>query len=192
MRIIGGTLRGRSLKTLRGARLRPTADRLRQSLFDILARSLDGARFLDLYAGSGAVGLEALSRGAGKTIFIEVHRPATKIIQENLQTLGLASAGQLLCCPAVRGLDRLAREGRRFDFVFLDPPYNQTAEYKQTLPTLDRLQLIAISGWVVAEHSRRVVLEQEYGYLKQCRQVHHGNSQLTFFQAFRSPNSKKT
>ena len=188
MRIIGGALRGRSLKTLRGVRLRPTADHLRQSLFDILGGSLEGARFLDLYAGSGAVGLEALSRGAGRTTFIEAHRPAAKIIQENLQTLGLDSAGQLLCCPVARGLDRLAREGRRFDFVFLDPPYSQTSAYPQTLPALERLPLLALSGWVVAEHSRRVALEPEYGQLKQCRQVRRGDSQLTFFQAFRSPH----
>ena len=124
MRIISGTYRGLPLATLRGGKLRPTSEQLRGTLFDVLGPQVKNSAFLDAYAGSGAVGLEALSRGAREVVFIEHHRPAVEIIRKNLVALKVEAGYRLLTCSVLTGFARLAEEGARFDFVFLDPPYD--------------------------------------------------------------------
>src|SRR6516165_8384578 len=113
MRIISGTYRGLRLKTLKGGNLRPTSDQLRETLFDVLGPQLEGSTFLDAYAGTGAVGLEAFSRGAREVVFIEYHRPAAKLIRSNLAALEIRDGFHVMSCQALTGLDRLAREGSR-------------------------------------------------------------------------------
>lgn len=182
MRIISGIYRGLPLRSLKGADLRPTSDQMRETLFDVLGPAVVGARFLDLYAGSGAAGLEALSRGASNVVMVESHRAALELIGRNLEALGAPSGVRVLGCKAATGLERLAAEGATFDYVFLDPPYAEIREYHHTLRQIGRSSLVEPSSVVIAEHSRHVQLEERYGPLARFRSLRHGDSQLSLYR----------
>ena len=182
MRIISGAYRGLVLKSLKGGKLRPTSDQLRETLFDVLGPQIEGAAFLDAYAGSGAVGLEALSRGARHIVFIEHHRPAVELIRQNLRALKVESQFQIMGCAVTTGLERLEAEGARFDFVFLDPPYAEIREYHHVLRQLARGHILLPTSAVIAEHSRHVLLEEAYGSLGRTRLLRHGDAQLAFYR----------
>jgi len=182
MRVISGTYRGLHLSTLKGGNLRPTSDQMRETLFDVLGPAVEGAAFLDAYAGSGAVGIEALSRGAGEVVFIEHHRPAQQLIRKNLEALGIASGYYLIRSTVATGLERLEQEGSRFNFVFLDPPYKEIGEYHHVLRLLGRSHLLNSDSLVIAEHSRHCFLEEEYGNLHRDRLLRHGDAQLGFYR----------
>lgn len=182
MRIISGAYRGRQIATLKSGKLRPTSDQLRETLFDVLGPGVEGASFLDAYAGSGAVGLEALSRGAADVVFIEHHRPAAAVIRKNLSSLGVESGFRLVTRDVLSALDRLAGEGERFDYVFLDPPYTEFREYHHALRQVGRGALVGPASVVVAEHSRHTLLEARYGALVRVRLLRHGDAQLAFYQ----------
>jgi 16S rRNA (guanine966-N2)-methyltransferase len=187
MRIISGIYRGFQLRSLKGADLRPTSDQMRETLFDVLGPSVAGSRFLDGYAGSGAVGLEALSRGATHVVLVEKHRGAQDLIRRNLEALHAAGGVRLLGLRLETALDRLAQESALFDYVFLDPPYAEIAEYHRALRQLGRSTLLAPATTVIAEHSRHVLLEDRYGGLQRRRSIRHGDSQLTFYQPSARP-----
>jgi 16S rRNA (guanine(966)-N(2))-methyltransferase RsmD len=178
MRVIGGEFRSRRLKTLPGQALRPTPDRLRESLFSVLAPRINGCVFLDAYAGCGAVGIEALSRGASRAVFIEKHWPAARLIEENLRSLGADSRALILCGPVLKHLRRLAAE-----IVFLDPPYDLDREYEQAL----RLLAERPQGLVIAQHSARLSLEDAYGPLRRTRLLKQGDNLLSFFEPASTP-----
>jgi 16S rRNA (guanine966-N2)-methyltransferase len=183
MRIIAGTYRGFHLRSLKGPNLRPTSDQMRQTLFDVLGPAVRGSRFLDAYAGSGAVGLEALSRGASEVVLVENHRAAIELIDRNFQALGASpKAVRVLACQVANGLERLASEGAEFEYVFLDPPYAEVGEYHRVLRGLGRSALITQESTVIAEHSRHMRLEEGYGRLLQVRLLRHGDSQLAFYR----------
>jgi 16S rRNA (guanine(966)-N(2))-methyltransferase RsmD len=182
MRVISGTYRGLHLGTLKGGNLRPTSDQMRETLFDVLGPQVVGAAFLDAYAGSGAVGIEALSRGAGEVVFIEHHRPAQQLIRKNLETLGITSGYFLIRASVEKGLERLEREGSRFDYLFLDPPYNDVREYHHVLRLLARSRLLDSKSLVIAEHSRHCLLEEAYGSLRRQRLIRHGDAQYGFYR----------
>lgn len=182
MRIIAGTYRGLRLQSLKGDKLRPTSDQMRETLFDVLGPRVEGARFLDAYAGSGAVGLEALSRGVGEVVFLEHHRPAAKLIRENLSALKIETGFRVMTCTVLTGLENLAEEGARFDFVFLDPPYAEIREYHHALRQLSRADILLPASLVIAEHSRHCVLEDGYGNLRRTRALRRGDSQLAFYR----------
>jgi len=182
MRIVAGTYRGLHLRTLKGGNLRPTTDQMRETLFDILGAQVEGATFLDAYAGTGAVGLEAISRGARDVVFIEHHRAASQLIRRNLAALKIDSGYALLTCAVLTGLERLEREGEHFDLVFLDPPYEEIREYHHTLRQLARGAMIGPGSIVIAEHSRHVELEESYLTLRRTRLLRHGDAQLSFYR----------
>lgn len=182
MRVIAGSYRGLRLATLKGEELRPTSDRLRETLFNILGGSVRGARFLDAYAGSGAVGIEALSRGASDVVFVEHHRPAAAMIRKNLDALGLRERFQIIANPVWTVLERLEREGNQFEMVFLDPPYREINQYHRSLRILARSRLLLPDSLVIAEHARHCKLEEHYGGLDLARLVRHGDSQLAFYR----------
>ena len=186
MRVIAGQYRSRPLQSLPGTDTRPTSDRLRETLFDVLTagrpEALRGARWLDLFAGTGAVGIEALSRGAREVVFIEHHRPAAQLIKDNLAALEIEEGYWLMKTPVLSSLEKLAEEGSRFDFVFLDPPYEEIREYHHALRELARSTLLGPSSVVIAEHSRHVILEENYGKLRQTRLLRRGDSQLAFYR----------
>jgi 16S rRNA (guanine(966)-N(2))-methyltransferase RsmD len=172
MRIIAGEFRSRRLKSIPGAVTRPTPDRLRESLFNILQTRIQGATFLDAYAGTGAVGIEALSRGASHAWFLEKNRAALDVIRENLATLGLERRATVVTGPAALTIGR-----HRADIVFLDPPYDHEREYdailKQFADAPPRL--------VVAQHSTRLTLPESEGPLRRTRVVRQGDNALSFY-----------
>lgn len=157
MRIIAGELRGRRIAAPEGRTTRPTPDRVREALFSALESrlggpgSLEGLRVLDLFAGSGALGIEALSRGAARVTFVERDRQALSALQQNLKSLGLEAQGRVVAEDAGRVLDRLAGE-ERFDVAFLDPPYG-APEAAASLAALGSTGLLADAGVVVLEHA---------------------------------------
>jgi len=191
MRIIAGTYRSRILKSLKGLALRPTSDRLRETLFDVLGPAVEGSRFLDVFAGTGAVGIEAISRGAARAVFIENHGPAATLIRRNLESLGVRSGFQILTEDALRGLTRLA--GKRqpgdagFDFVFIDPPYAAGEQYDRVLQFLGSASLLAPGATVIAEHRRTVELPERVGALRRSRILRQGDAALTFYRAETDP-----
>jgi 16S rRNA (guanine966-N2)-methyltransferase len=173
MRVIGGEYRSRLLKTLPGLETRPTPDRLRESLFNILAPEIEGVVFVDAYAGTGAVGIEALSRGARHAIFLERGRAAIAVIRENLRVLGAERRAEVV---QGRVLQYLAH--RRGDIVFLDPPYELAREYQGALELLAE----APPSLVIVQHSIRFELEDAYGRMERRRELKQGDNKLTFYR----------
>jgi 16S rRNA (guanine(966)-N(2))-methyltransferase RsmD len=182
MRIIAGTYRSRRLEAPSGLATRPTSDRLRETLFNVLAARIEGERFLDLYAGSGAVGIEALSRGAAGVEFAERSDPALRVLRANLARLGV-TAGFRIHGATVSAVLKRMKAGTAFDVVFLDPPYDAAGEYATTLGLLggDAAELLAGGALVVAEHRRKERLEEAYGRLKRTRLLEQGDAALSFY-----------
>ena len=177
MRIIAGSARGRRLQAPRGDATRPTGDRVKQSLFDILSPRIGGARFLDLFSGSGAIGLEAFSRGASEVVLVDQARPAVEAAQANVATLK-AQGVLVLRLPVVAALRQLAG-GEPFDVVFLDPPYDSPL-YEVVLGDVGTL--LAADGVVVAEHFHKRALPATIGVLELTREVRVGDHRLSFFE----------
>jgi 16S rRNA (guanine(966)-N(2))-methyltransferase RsmD len=184
MRIIAGKWRSRVLAAPAGFNTRPTSDRLRETLFNVLVPRIEGARFLDLYAGSGAVGLEALSRGARAAAFVEKAPAALKALRENLARLDANQGAQVAATSAGAFLRRVAA-AEPFDIVFLDPPYDADTEYETVLGLLGGASagLLADGAVVVAEHRRKDQLASQYGALVRVRLLEQGDAGLSFFEA---------
>jgi 16S rRNA (guanine966-N2)-methyltransferase len=178
MRIIAGALRGRVLAPVKG-RTRPTAARVREAIFNILG-VVPEAQVLDLFAGTGALGIEALSRGAGQAVFVEDHPGALKALRRNLETLGLQDCSRVLPLPVAAALRQLAARGERFGLVFLDPPYGGGAA-AATLEALAGSSLLLPEVWVVAEHSRRETLPESIGILKQHTSRRYGDTRVAIY-----------
>jgi 16S rRNA (guanine966-N2)-methyltransferase len=172
MRIIAGEFRSRRLKSVSGNVTRPTPDRMRETLFNILQTRIAGATFLDAYAGTGAVGIEALSRGASHVFFLERDKVALEAIQSNLETLGVGRRATVVPGAALRTLPKY-----RADLVFLDPPYSLAREYQEAMELLAKQP----PALVIAQHDVRFELEPRYGPLVRTRVVRQGDNALSFF-----------
>jgi 16S rRNA (guanine966-N2)-methyltransferase len=183
MRVIAGQFRSRPLIAPKSLDTRPTSDRLRETLFNVLAPRITGSIFLDLYAGSGAVGIEALSRGAQETIFVENAEPALRAIRTNLASLGIRGGYAIEARTAAAALRRLASSGKVVNLVFLDPPYSDAAEYDSTLTLLgtECRPLLAPDAVVIAEHLKKLNLVENYGSLNRFRTLKQGDSILSFY-----------
>jgi 16S rRNA (guanine(966)-N(2))-methyltransferase RsmD len=188
MRIIAGSLRSRSLVAPPGLATRPTSDRLRETLFNVLTPRIEGAAFLDLYAGSGAVGMEALSRGAASVDFVEKAPAALKVLRGNLERLGLTVGFRVHAAAVAAFLRRVASSAPkpgRYEVVFLDPPWDAASEYAATLRLLgsSAAVLLADGALVIAEHRRKEHLEDRYGSLARTRLLEQGDAALSFYAA---------
>jgi 16S rRNA (guanine966-N2)-methyltransferase len=186
MRIIAGEFRSRVLEAPPGLSTRPTSDRLRETLFNVLAPRIRGAVFLDLYAGSGAVGIEALSRGAAHVGFVERAAQALKVLRGNLGRLGIGNGFRIYPGSVrtfVRSAAKASPQPERFEVVFLDPPYDAAQEYAATLGLLGgQAQGILASGaLVVAEHRHKEPLDEQYGSLHRSRLLEQGDAALSFY-----------
>lgn len=179
MRVIAGTLKGRILKTPSWSGLRPTSDRLRETLFNVLAARIQGARVLDVYAGTGAVGIEALSRGAVHATFVESDRRAQALIAENLARCGIDGGYAIIRASARRTLEQLRHSPSfvPFDIILLDPPYDHPAA--EALTGVDAL--VAPDGLVVFEHAKRAPVPETVGRLTLARDLVSGDSALAFY-----------
>jgi 16S rRNA (guanine(966)-N(2))-methyltransferase RsmD len=173
MRVIAGEFRSRKLKSLPGTEIRPTPDRLRESLFNILAPRIEGAVFVDAYAGTGAVGIEAVSRGAAKAVFLEKRREAAQLIRENIVSLGIEDRCQVVQGPVELYLPRYAS-----GIVFVDPPYTKPREYEAVMAVLGD----AAPGLAIVQHDARQRLAERYGKLARTRIVRQGDNTLSFYQ----------
>jgi 16S rRNA (guanine(966)-N(2))-methyltransferase RsmD len=197
MRIIAGTFRSRALEAPPGLATRPTSDRLRETLFNVLAPRIQGALFLDLYAGSGAVGIEAMSRGAAHVTFVESAPAALSVLRANLARLGLTQSFRIQPGSAAAFLRKLkARSSPGFDLIFLDPPYDAAEEYAATLGLLGGTAsaLLAPHALVIAEHRRKEKLAERYGSLERTRLLEQGDAALSFYTNRRAPeeDTRKT
>jgi 16S rRNA (guanine966-N2)-methyltransferase len=172
MRVIGGEFRSRRLKSIPGLATRPTTDRLRETLFDILGAQVKDVVFLDAYAGTGAVGIEALSRGAERAVFIEKSKNAAKILRENLASLGVEGSALVVLGTVISSI-----AAHKADIAFLDPPYDREAEYEQALKVLAG-QPVKL---VIVQHSVRFTLAESYGALKRTRTLKQGDNALSFY-----------
>lgn len=186
--MIAGTYRSRILKSLKGLALRPTSDRLRETLFNVLGPGVTGSRFLDLFAGTGAIGIEALSRGAKEVVFVENHAPAAALIRRNLESLDIRKGATIVGMDALRGLEKLANRqsqkvgGGLFDFIFLDPPYSAAKDYSRVLEFLGSGDLLASAGIVIAEHRRSFELPEEVRTVRRYRVLKQGDAALSFYR----------
>jgi 16S rRNA (guanine966-N2)-methyltransferase len=191
MRIIAGKYRSRQLHGLKGLSLRPTSDRLRESLFDILGEFVDGSRFFDAFAGTGAVGIEALSRGAKEVIFLENHAPAVNLIKKNLAFLEANRGVRVLPVDVLRGLRTLTKENlsahEQQEILFLDPPYDHAADYDRVLSFLGSATLLSENSLVIAEHRRNFELPEVVENLQRVRVLRQGDAALSFYRLRKSP-----
>jgi len=182
IRIVGGQNRGRRLRALKGRKLRPTTERVRESIFDILGDSVRGRSILDIFAGTGAMGIEALSRGAVRAVFIERHKPMARIIRRNLiDNKGFQAVSRVLSCDYSRALRILMAEPGRFDIVFLDPPYLKGLA-GESLKELSKSPILSDEAVVVLEHSPREELEDTVGCLKLSDRRRYGDTQVSFYR----------
>jgi 16S rRNA (guanine(966)-N(2))-methyltransferase RsmD len=180
MRVISGLYKGRRLKTVEGLKVRPSSDRLRETLFNVLSTTVEGAKFVDLCAGSGAVGIEALSRGAAHVTFIESSRRAAEVISENLRHCGIVQGVRVINRDVVSVLKYFAAHHLQFDIFFFDPPYASDL-YSPVMWTLAKHKLIAEAGIVIVEHRRTTGPAPSYDHLRPYREIKQGDSCLTFY-----------
>jgi 16S rRNA (guanine(966)-N(2))-methyltransferase RsmD len=205
MRIIAGQYRSRVLAAPAGMATRPTSDRLRETLFNVLTPRIAGAHFLDLYAGSGAVGIEALSRGAAHVTFVERAQAALKALRQNLERLGIATGFEIHSgnvAGFLRSASAASPKQKRYEVVFMDPPYEAAEEYEATLGSFGEKSwspgspsardphptdpgrpgsLLGPEAIVIAEHRRKDGLEDRYGALERTRLLEQGDAALSFY-----------
>jgi len=179
MRIISGISRGRKLATPRNQSLRPTSDRVKESIFNILQDEVEGRTVLDLFAGTGNLGIEALSRRAKSAVFVEKGREALRLIQRNLTQLGLEGRSEILPKDVNRAIGILKQRGQRFDLILMDPPY-QKGLIQSTLMKLNSHPIYHRSSILVIEHNRREPLPQGTGGWDLTRQRRIGDTVISF------------
>jgi 16S rRNA (guanine966-N2)-methyltransferase len=179
MRVIGGELKGRKLSVTRGRQIRPTSDRVREAIFDILGPTWTFRRVLDLFAGTGSLGIEALSRGAEEAVFVEQSKGALTVLKENVKALGLQSRSWALSLPAKKGIAVLGERGELFDLILMDPPYGKEVVGK-TIEEIIRRGILAATGIIVAEHASRDLILSPLG-LELVQQRRYGDTTVSFF-----------
>lgn len=177
IRIISGSIRGRKLFVPPGLDLRPTTHKVREALFDILSDRIVGATFLDLYAGTGAIGIEALSRGAKKASFVEHNRKQLQYLRKNLDLCAINEKSHVF---GITVLDYLNGGNPSFDFVFLDPPY-QSLEIEKLLPRFEQDDIISEEGALIIEHFHKHSLPQKIGGIHFLKKYRYGESVLSFY-----------
>ncbi len=179
MRIIQGTLKGRRLATPKGSQTRPTSDRIKESIFDILGSEIEGKSVLDLYAGTGNLGIEALSRGAKKIVFVEKGRQAIQLITKNLSRCGMTGWAEILPKDVLRAVGILKRRGECFDLIFIDPPYERGLVQK-TLLKLKSQMIYHEDSILVIQHDRREPLPESLNEFILVHQRKIGDTLLSF------------
>ena len=182
MRVIAGLHKGRRLRPPSGLSVRPTGDRVREALFSILGSTINHAHVVDLYSGTGAIGLEALSRGAARVVFVEHHQSSLELLRENLKRCGNPPEGTLISCDVRKafGHSEFLKWGP-YDIVFADPPY-ETEERESLMSLISHQVPLASDGTVILEHPTKTIVSEQIESLYQYRQARYGNTSLSFFK----------
>ncbi|WP_277443411.1 16S rRNA (guanine(966)-N(2))-methyltransferase RsmD [Pelotomaculum isophthalicicum] len=181
LRIIAGIAKKRQLKAPRGLQVRPTSDRVKEALFNILGSSISGSSFLDLFAGTGNVGIEALSRGADRAVFVEKDIKNIRIIKENLNITGLEVNARLLCLNVNKAIALLGQEGQVYDLIFIDPPYLKDL-VSSTLNDIIKNGLLKPGGTIIVESSKKDPMPRDAAAsLRLLRQEKYGDTLLSFY-----------
>ncbi len=182
MRIIGGKYRGRVIKMPGGLDVRPTQDRVREAIFNVIREKIPGSDVLDLYAASGAFGIESFSRGALSVAFVDNNTKCIKAIKDNLASLGESvKTTQILKSEALMAIDRFRKEGRRFDVVFLDPPYYRDIA-KNSLIKMSTCDILSQRSFVIAEHFKKDVLPREISGIALFKEKRYGDTAVSFYR----------
>jgi 16S rRNA (guanine(966)-N(2))-methyltransferase RsmD len=182
MRVIAGKYRSRRLAAPSGTETRPTSDRLRETVFNVVAARVEDSVWLDLFAGSGAIGIEAVSRGARMVYFVESSKRAARTIRENLASLGITEGFEVIERETPVALRMLDSQAVTCDFCFLDPPYRKLADYEQALGFISQSRLLAPEGVVIAEHDKHFDPGEAFGCLRRQRLLRQGDAVLSFYR----------
>lgn len=179
MRIVAGAFKGRRLSTPKGMDIRPTSDKVREAIFNILPREFPYKRVLDLFAGTGAMGIEALSRGALEATFVDSGAEAISLIRKNLESCG--AEARIYRSDALASLKQFSRKGEKFDLIIIDPPYSSTL-LKEALEAIDSDGILAPGGVIVAETSKRAALEADLKALEAFDERRYGDTVVYFLR----------
>ncbi|MZQ81635.1 16S rRNA (guanine(966)-N(2))-methyltransferase RsmD [Paenibacillus sp. 5J-6] len=181
MRVISGTAKGRSLKAVPGTSTRPTTDKVKEAIFSMIGPYFDGGQVLDLFAGTGGLGIEALSRGMDKAVFIDIEKKSIDTIQHNLQVAGLKDQAEIYRTDATRALKALAKREQQFQLVFLDPPYKMKV-IVDLINTMEVQAIVEANTTIVVEHDSKDVLDDVIGGFKQQRRADYGDTAVTIYK----------
>jgi 16S rRNA (guanine(966)-N(2))-methyltransferase RsmD len=181
MRVIAGKYKSRKLVAPAGLETRPTGDRLRETLFNIVAASVPGSVWLDRFAGTGAIGIEAISRGARMAYFVESSKKAMRAIRANLDSLQIEEGTEIIEREAATALRMLDSQAVQCDFCYLDPPYRKMGDYEQVLGFLSQSRLLGPDAQVIAEHDKHFDPGEAFGSLRRTRKVKQGDGVLSFY-----------
>lgn len=180
MRVIAGTYKGFKLQSFPGKEIRPTPDRIREAVFDIISAEIVGAEFLDLFAGTGAVGIEAISRGAKNVIFVEIDDKAIALIKRNLQKICKDDLFTIIKSDYLRAIRFFHIKQKKFDIVFLDPPYHKDY-FSKTLHEIDRSMIIKEGGLIIVQHPADLLVKYDFENMFCFKEKKYGNSKITIF-----------
>lgn len=184
MRVIAGKAKGRALKAVPGKNTRPTGDKVKEAIFSMIGPYFDGGRVLDLFAGTGALGIEALSRGAELAVFVDIDKKSVHIIHENLRATDLVGQAEVYCNEATRAIKALGRRGLEFDLILLDPPYHLPI-IEPLITLMDQWNIVHTSTQIVVEQESGTILPDKIGYFHLSRQVDYGGTLVTIYRLHR-------
>jgi 16S rRNA (guanine966-N2)-methyltransferase len=189
MRVISGSARGRTLKAVPGMSTRPTTDKVKEAIFSMIGPYFDGGQVLDLFAGTGGLGIEALSRGMDKGIFIDIEKKSLDTVQHNLETAGFKDKAEVYRNDAERALKLLAKRELQFDLVFLDPPYKMKV-ISELVSAMDEQAMLKPNVIVVVEHDAADILPEFINSLKQIRRAGYGDTAVTIYERKSEPEEQ--
>ncbi len=184
MRVIAGEFRGRKLDSFEGMDIRPTSDRVKESLFNILSEKVINCSFLDLFGGTGNVGIEALSRGAKQVVFVDSSLKSIKILKSNLDKISKSDSAEVYNTDYDNAIKRLGQDNRKFDIIFIDPPYNKDMA-QNALVHIDRSGILEDDGVIIVEHDSKDIMPEQSGGLLKFREKLYGSTKLTFYSLHR-------
>ena len=181
MKILTGKLRGQKIKLDPTPKLRPTSDKVRQAIFNMFQGEIEGKEVLDLYSGTGALGIEALSQGAARVEFVEENWMQCQKIKTTLRDLNLSDRAVIKKSDAVKEVARLSGQKQNFQFVFLDPPYGKNLAY-QTLQAIARSEIVKLDSWVVCEAGKAEQIPETIGRLERVKNKYYGDTQILIYK----------
>ncbi|HNX27795.1 MAG TPA: 16S rRNA (guanine(966)-N(2))-methyltransferase RsmD [Syntrophomonadaceae bacterium] len=189
MRVISGTAKGKRLKAPPGNDTRPITDMIKEALFNVLGQNVNGSEFLDLFAGSGSVGIEALSRGAGMVVFVDNSPAAIKTIRDNLDNCNFFDRYQIFKNDVIAAAVKLEKGKIFFDFIYIDPPFTQEKIFLKIMKTIDENNILKVNGNLIIRTPRKMELPGSFENIRRIRQNHYGESTLNYYQLYKEVNN---